>query len=120
MKTKILVIDDNKLTLKIICFVLEKNDFEIIIAEDGIEAIEKFDEVKPDLVIADILLPFKSGLEVAHHIKTKSPETPVVVLSALGEEESTVEKAFEFKVDDFISKPFSPNELLLRVKRLLR
>ncbi|MBZ9778441.1 response regulator [Psychroflexus sp. CAK8W] len=119
MKTKILVIDDNKLTLKMICFILEKNDYEIITAEDGIEAIEKFDEFNPDLVIVDIMLPFKSGLEVTHHIKSKSSETPVVILSALGDEESTVEKAFEFEVDDFISKPFSPNELLLRVKRLL-
>ena len=120
MKTKILVIDDSKLTLKLICFILERNDFEIVTAEDGNEAIEKFDESKPDLVIVDILLPFKSGLEVTHHIKSKSSKTPVVVLSGLGDEEYTVEKAFESEVDDFVSKPFSPNELLLRVKRLLK
>ncbi|MFD0931132.1 response regulator transcription factor [Psychroflexus salinarum] len=120
MKPKILIIDDNDLTLKLIRFILEKNNFEIVIAKDGIEAIKKFDQTKPDLVLVDILLPFKSGLEVAHHIKSVSSQTPVVVLSALGDEESTVEKAFEFEVDDFISKPFSPNELLLRVKRLLK
>lgn len=120
MKKRILVVDDNNLTLKIISFILEKNNFEIIIAKDGNEAIKQFDEVKPDLVITDIMLPFRSGLEVSQYIKNASPEIPVVVLTALGEEESTVEKAFEINVDDFLGKPFSPNELLLRVKRLLK
>lgn len=120
MKTKILVVEDDQLTLKIIDFVLKKNNFEIIISKDGTDAIKRFDEIKPRLVITDIMLPFKSGLEVVQHIKANSPQTPVVILSSLGEEETTIEKAFEFGVDDFISKPFSPNELVLRIKRLLK
>lgn len=119
-KKKILVIEDEELTLKIVDFVLKKNNFEVIIAKDGSDAIKRFDRIRPDLVISDIMLPFKSGLEVAHYIKNKSPNTPLVILSSLGEEESTVEEAFQLNVDDFISKPFSPNELLLRIKRLLR
>lgn len=120
MKTKVLVVEDDQLTLKIIDFVLKKNNFEIVVSKDGADAIKRFDKIKPDLVITDIMLPFKSGLEVVQHIKTTSPDTPVVILSSLGEEESTIEKAFEFKVDDFISKPFTPNELVLRIQRLLK
>lgn len=119
MKSKILVIEDDTLTLKFIDFILKKNNFDIVVAKDGSDAINRFMKIKPDLVITDIMLPFRSGLEVVQYIKSVSPQTPVVILSSLGEEESTIEKAFEFKVDDFISKPFSPNELILRIKRLL-
>ncbi|MGM0636001.1 MAG: response regulator transcription factor [Bacteroidota bacterium] len=117
---KILVVEDEELTSRMIEFVLKKNNYSIIKAEDGGKAIELFDQEQPDLVITDIMLPFRSGMEVAHHIKTNSPKTPVIVLSSLGDEETTVEEAFKLNVDDFIGKPFSPNELLLRIKRLLR
>lgn len=119
MKTKILVVEDDLLTLKFLDFILKKNNFDIVVSKDGADAIERFIKINPDLVITDIMLPYKSGLEFAQYVKSVSPHTPIVVLSSLGEEESTIQKAFEFKVDDFISKPFSPNELVLRIKRLL-
>ena len=74
----------------------------------------------PNLVITDIMLPLKSGLEVINYIKQNHTEIRVIALSVLGEEETTVEEAFKLGVDDFIAKPFNPNELLLRIKRFLQ
>ncbi|MFH6967740.1 response regulator transcription factor [Flavobacterium sp. FlaQc-28] len=74
----------------------------------------------PDLVITAIIIPFKSGLEIIHYIKENFKNIPVVALSSLGEEQNTVEEAFKLGVDDFIAKPFNPDELLLRIKRFLQ
>lgn len=120
MKNKILVVEDDRLTLKIIDFILTKIEFNIVISKDGADAIKRFNKIEPDLVITDIMLPFKSGLEVVQHIKTISPQTPVVVISSLDKDDSVIKKAFEFNVERFISKPFSQNELASIVKSLLK
>ena len=77
------------------------------------------DELQPDLVVTDVVLPLKSGLEVISYSKNHLPQTPVIVLSGLGEEERTVTKAFQLGADDFVAKPFNPNEFILRISRLL-
>ncbi|WP_431244829.1 response regulator transcription factor [Flavobacterium sp. P21] len=82
-------------------------------------ALERIPVILPDLVITTIIIPLKSGLEIINHIKKNFQNIRVIALSSLGEEENTVEEAFELGVDDFIAKPFNPNELLLRIKRLL-
>lgn len=116
---KILIIDSDDMTIEILKFILTREGYKISIAKDGISALERISVILPDLVITTIIIPLKSGLEIINHIKENFKEIRVVALSSLGEEEDTVEEAFRLGVDDFIAKPFNPNELLLRIKRLL-
>lgn len=115
---KILIVEDDELMIKILQFVLKKEGYQITIAKDGLNAIERIPVIEPDMVLTDVMLPYKSGLEVINFIKDKYPAIPVIVLSSLGEEERTVVEAFKLGADDFVAKPFNPNELILRVKRL--
>lgn len=115
---KILIVEDDELMIKILQFVLKKENYQLTIAKDGLNAIERIPIIEPDMVLTDVMLPYKSGLEVINFIKENYPTMPVIVLSALGEEERTVVEAFKLGADDFVAKPFNPNELILRVKRL--
>ncbi len=115
---KILVIEDDLLMVKILEFVLRKEGYEITIAKDGIEGLEKLQTSNPDMIITDIILPFKSGLEIISFAKENLKHIPVIVVSSMGEEEGTVMEAFNLGADDFVPKPFNPNELKIRVKRL--
>ncbi len=116
---KIMIIENDEMTIEILKFIFKKEGYKISIAKDGINAIERMATIMPDLVITTITIPLKSGLEIISHIKKNFKDICVVALSSLGEEENTVEEAFELGVDDFIAKPFNPNELLLRIKRFL-
>jgi two-component system, OmpR family, response regulator VicR len=116
---KILVVEDDLLTMRILNFILKKEGYAVSTAKNGLDAIERIETIQPDLVVTDIMLPLKSGLEVTNFCKEKFPHIPIIVLSALGEEEGTVTKAFKLGADDFVAKPFNPNEFLLRVRRLL-
>jgi two-component system response regulator VicR len=116
---KILIVEDDTLMIKILKLVLEKEGYQVISAIDGFTAIEKMSLIIPDLIITDIILPFCTGLEIISFAKEKFKNIPIIVVSALGKEETTVANAFNLGIDDFVSKPFSPHELLLRVKRLL-
>lgn len=116
---KIMIIDHDEMTIEILKFILKREGYKISIAKDGINALERIPTIMPDLVITNIIVPLKSGLEIISHIKQNFNGIRVIALSALGEEENTVEEAFELGVDDFIAKPFNPNELLLRIKRFL-
>ncbi|WPO77378.1 response regulator transcription factor [Flavobacterium sp. KACC 22761] len=116
---KILIIENDDMAIEILKFILKKEGYKISIARDGMNALERIPVILPDLVITTIIIPLKSGLEIINHIKKNFQNIRVIALSSLGEEENTVEEAFELGVDDFIAKPFNPNELLLRIKRLL-
>jgi two-component system response regulator VicR len=116
---KILIAEDDVLMIKILEFILKKEGYQVTSCKDGLSAIEKIPVILPDLIITDIMLPFRSGLEIIGFTKENYEETPIIVVSSLGEEEGTVVEAFNLGADDFVSKPFNPNELLLRVKRLL-
>lgn len=115
---KILIAEDDVLMIKILEFILKKEGYQVTSCKDGLSAIEKIPVIIPDLIITDIMLPFRSGLEIINYSKENFENTPVIVVSALGEEEGTVVEAFNLGADDFVSKPFNPNELLLRIKRL--
>jgi two-component system response regulator VicR len=115
---KILIAEDDVLMVKILEFMLKKEGYEVTSSKDGLSAIEKIPVFIPDLIITDIMLPFRSGLEIIGYSKEHFENIPVIVVSSLGEEESTVVEAFNLGADDFISKPFNPNELLVRIKRL--
>ncbi|TDE06973.1 response regulator transcription factor [Flavobacterium sandaracinum] len=116
---KILIIEDDELMIKILTFILNKEGYQLIVIRDGLSATEQLGTIHPNMVITDLLLPYKSGLEVISHVKENFEAIPIIVLSALGEEEHSVSEAFKLGADDFIAKPFNPNELVLRVKRLL-
>lgn len=116
---KILIIEDDNLIIKIIDFVLKKEGYETHISRDGNDGIEKIDSFQPDLIITDIMMPYKSGLEITAFSKKNHSTIPVIILSALGKEDQTVIESFKLGVDDFITKPFNPKELVLRVKRFV-
>ncbi|MWB94719.1 response regulator [Flavobacterium sp. GA093] len=116
---KIMIIENDEMTIEILKFLLKKEGYKISIAKDGINAVERIPIILPDLVITTIIIPLKSGLEIINYIKENFKGMAVIALSSLGEEENTVEEAFKLGVDDFITKPFNPTELLLRIKRFL-
>jgi DNA-binding response OmpR family regulator len=114
---KILVAEDDALMLKMLEFRLKKDGHEVIVSHDGREAMEKIDKLMPDLVITDIMMPYLSGLEIVGAVKNRyTGSIPVIIISGMGQE-SVVLEAFQLGADDFITKPFSPNELSVRVKR---
>ena len=114
---KILVAEDELIMLKTIELRLKKDGHEVTTCSDGREAIKKIEEINPDLIITDIMMPFASGLEIIEEVKRKSGKRiKIIVLSAMGQENVVLE-AFQLGADDYITKPFSPNELSMRVRR---
>lgn len=113
----ILVAEDDMMMLKTIELRLKKDGHNVIVTQDGKEALEKIVALSPDLVITDIMMPYSSGLEITGAVKKRTDKKiPVIVLSAMGQENVVLE-AFQLGADDYIKKPFSPNELSMRVKR---
>jgi DNA-binding response OmpR family regulator len=117
---KILIIEDDMLISSLVQFRLNKDGYETHLVCDGNEGIKAIDSFLPDLIITDVMMPFRSGIEIIHHARQSCPDTPIIVLSSLGEEEKVVLEAFNLGVADFIPKPFNPNELAIRVKRVLK
>lgn len=115
---KILIVDDEKPILDIIKFNLAKEGYETVTAFDGREAITKFEEENPDLIILDLMLPELDGLEVAKEVR-KTSHIPIIMLSAKDSEFDKV-IGLEIGADDYVTKPFSNRELLARVKAHLR
>lgn len=113
----ILIAEDDVIMLKTIEHRLKKDGHTVILAADGREALQQLDLASPDLIITDIMMPFASGLEIIEAAKKKTgKKIPVIILSAMGQENVVLE-AFQLGADDYITKPFSPNELSMRVKR---
>lgn len=116
---KIVLAEDNSTLSLLLKFRLEKEGYKLLIAVDGKQAIELIEQHGPELILTDIMMPFISGLEVISHVRNKlNKQTPIIVFSAAGQEEMVL-KAFNLGANDFMGKPFSPNELVIRVKRLL-
>ena len=117
---KILICEDEEIMLTALEFRLRKQGFEVLLAENGKIALEKIKEEQPDLVVADIMMPYVSGLELIEFIRKDMRNTlPIIIISAL-EHEETVLKAFRLGATDFITKPFKPNELVLRIKKIFQ
>ncbi len=115
---KILVVDDEPKILKIVERVMRKEGYMVLKALDGSQAIRGFEEGHPDLVILDLMLPKMDGYQVLEKIRQES-SVPIIVLSAKGDEMDRI-VGFRMGVDDYLPKPFSPFELALRVKAVLR
>lgn len=118
MERKILVVDDEKPIADILQFNLKKEGFDVICAYDGLEAIEKVKEFMPDLILLDIMLPLKDGIEVCREVRKKY-DMPIIMLTA---KDSEIDKVIglEIGADDYVTKPFSTRELLARIKANLR
>ena len=115
---KILVVDDEKAISDIITFNLKKEGYEAKASFDGEEALEIFEDYQPDLVLLDLMLPQKDGLEVCREIR-KSSNVPIIMLTAKGEEIDKV-LGLEMGADDYVTKPFSNRELSARIKANIR
>ncbi len=118
MPKKILVVDDEKPISDIIKFNLTKEGFDVDTAYDGEEAVKKVDEYDPDLMILDLMLPKKDGLEVAREVR-QTHDMPIIMVTAKDTEIDKV-LGLEMGADDYVTKPFSNRELVARVKANLR
>ena len=118
MTVRIVAVDDEESILKVVTYALEQEGYEVHSAAGAEGAVMMIDEVKPDLLILDVMLPGKSGLELAREIRETS-DIPIIMLSARGDEVDRV-LGLEFGADDYVTKPFSPRELVSRVKAILR
>jgi len=117
---KILVCEDEEILLTSLTFRLKKQGFEIILAKDGKEALEKIKTESPDLIVADIVMPQVSGLELITFVRKKMKSNlPIIMISAMGNDDTVLE-AFRLGATDFIAKPFKPSELVLRIKMVFQ
>lgn len=114
----VLVVDDEPMVREVLAQYLAHDGFLVVEASDGDEAIAKLDACLPDLVLLDLMLPKRHGLEVLRHARANS-DVPVILLTALGDEQDRV-AGLELGADDYVVKPFSPREVAARVKSVLR
>lgn len=117
-KYRILVVDDERRMVGFIRLNLEQDGFEVIEAFNGTEALNRLRDSLPDLILLDVMMPDIDGFEVLRTIREIS-QVPVIMLTAKGEEDDKV-KGLELGADDYVTKPFSPRELVSRVKAVLR
>ena len=118
MSEKILVVDDERPIANILKYNLEKEGFTVYTAFDGEEAMQKALDVKPDLILLDIMLPLKSGFDVLRELRTQLT-MPVIMLTAK-EEESDKIMGLDYGADDYVTKPFSMKEVIARIKANIR
>jgi DNA-binding response OmpR family regulator len=114
----ILLVDDEDAVQKLLTYPLEREGFRVVSARDGEEALERFGEENPDLVVLDIMLPHLDGLEVCKRLRARST-VPIIMLTARDDELDKV-VGLELGADDYITKPFSIREFRSRVRALLR
>lgn len=113
---KILIIEDDKMIKTILQFLLNREGYQTDFAIDGKEGIDKLNSFNPDAVITDIMLPYSSGIEIVSLSKKLNPNRPVFVVSSLGNESVTVEKAIEQGANEILSKPFNPEDILEKLR----
>jgi len=120
MKKKILLVEDEKNIVLGVSICLRSAGLDVIVAEDGAEALRKLETDKPDLVLLDLVMPKLNGLEALQAMKESGAtrDIPVIVLSARAQEED-IQRAMELGAADYMAKPFRPEELLAVIKKVL-
>jgi len=118
LESKILVVEDEATTKALIQYKLRNSGFETATVEDGTEALEYLSKNDVDLIILDLMMPFMSGNEFLVELRRSGSRVPVIVLTAKTLEKDIVE-ALSLGADDYVKKPFSPSELIARVRSLL-
>lgn len=118
-KTKVFYVEDETFLAKIVSETLESRGYEVVLEEDGGKAVQKFSEVKPDVCVLDIMLPNKDGFAIADEIRDADTEVPIIFLSAKSQT-ADVLSGFKTGANDYIRKPFSIEELIVRIENVLR
>jgi len=118
---RILIVDDEPFILKSLTFVLRKEGFQVDSATNGMEAKEKIQHQKPDIVFLDIMMPKMNGLEVCQWLRQDPvlKDTYVIILTAKGQEADR-EKGLKIGADEYMTKPFSPSHVVNRIKELFK
>lgn len=119
MSRKVLIVDDEKTIVDILCFNLQKDGYETLSAYDGEEGLEMAESQNPDLILLDIMLPYIDGFAVCKTLREHGNNVPIIMITAREEENDKI-FGLEIGADDYITKPFSMRELLARVKSNIR
>ena len=115
---KILIVEDEQSIQKLLEFTLQQANYKTVLADDGEQGIEKVLDENPDLIILDLMLPKIDGMEICRMLRNQDIETPIIMLTAKGEEMDRI-IGLEMGADDYMTKPFSPREVVARVKAVL-
>lgn len=116
---KILIVEDEAQITRLIELELKYEGYEVFIAVDGNDGLQKIKEMKPDLILLDCMLPGLSGEEVCKQIRDNADETPVIMITAKDNVENKV-RCLDYGADDYLTKPFATEELLARIRAVLR
>ncbi|WP_428416654.1 winged helix-turn-helix domain-containing protein [Phocicoccus schoeneichii] len=116
---KILVVDDEQSILTLLKFNLEQNGFQVYTADNGVDALDIARTLKPEAIVLDLMLPLKDGIEVAKELRQDKINTPILMLTAKDDELDKI-IGLEIGADDYMTKPFSPREVVARIKAILR
>jgi DNA-binding response OmpR family regulator len=119
MGQRVLVVDDDPTVSDVVRRYLERAGYSVALAGDGHAALAAYGRDRPDLVVLDLMLPGIDGLEVCRRLRARASGVPIIMLTALGEESDRV-LGLQLGADDYVTKPFSPRELVLRVQSVLR
>ena len=117
-KACILLVDDEQRIINFLQSKLRVSGYDVLVANDGIEALEQFRAHEPDLIVLDLIMPKKNGLEVLEELRTFS-SVPVIILSAKGHDADKI-RGLQLGADDYLAKPFNPEELIARIEALRR
>jgi DNA-binding response OmpR family regulator len=115
---KVLLVDDDVDLLDVTAYALRREGFNVIVASDGQQALHRWKHDQPDVVVSDVLLPGPDGFEVCYQIR-ESSSTPVILLTGLNSEEQIL-RGFRAGADDYVTKPFSPQQLAMRIRAVWR
>lgn len=118
-KKRILVVDDEPNIREVVDLYLRREGFEVEVAADGLMALEAIERKMPDLIVLDLMLPGMGGLQVTRTLRQSEADIPIIMLTAKGDEGDKI-TGLEVGADDYLTKPFSPKELVARVKAVLR
>lgn len=119
MKPTILIVEDEPSIVMLLQYNIEKTGFLTEVANDGEEAVKKVNQVEYDLIVLDLMLPKMNGIEVCKKIRKSKNQVPILMLTAKDQEENKV-LGLQIGADDYLTKPFSPRELIARIQAILR
>jgi DNA-binding response OmpR family regulator len=117
---KILLVDDDTTLTSILSIGLRNKGHTVVVAHDGMEGLQKAEEVKPDLIILDVNMPKLSGFDVAMRLKETEgfKQVPIIMLTALSQD-ANIQRGYSFGIEDYLVKPFNVEHLFIKVKKYL-